>query len=74
MNSDRLLKLALDAGEIMLANGAETPRVEDTMERILSIGGSMEISANAMNTLLVASIHSEQTGSHALSRAVRSRD
>ena len=38
MDDNMLLNLALDAGEIMLAAGAETHRVEDTMERILSMG------------------------------------
>ena len=31
----QLINLALDAGEIMLASGAETFRVQDTMQRIL---------------------------------------
>lgn len=29
----QLINLALDAGEIMLASGAETFRVQDTMQR-----------------------------------------
>lgn len=35
-NDTKLINLALDAGEIMLKNGAETFRVQDTMKRILS--------------------------------------
>ena len=35
----QLINLALDAGEIMLASGAETFRVQDTMKRILSTSG-----------------------------------
>ncbi len=35
----QLINLALDAGEIMLASGAETFRVQDTMQRILSVSG-----------------------------------
>lgn len=35
MDENALLKLALDAGEIMLTSGAETHRVEDTMHHIL---------------------------------------
>lgn len=36
-NDTKLINLALDAGEIMLKNGAETFRVQDTMQRILSV-------------------------------------
>ena len=36
----QLINLALDAGEIMLASGAETFRVQDTMQRILSVDSS----------------------------------
>lgn len=32
-NDTKLINLALDAGEIMLKNGAETFRVQDTMKR-----------------------------------------
>lgn len=39
MDSRQLLNLALTAGEIMLASGAETYRVEDTMKRILQASG-----------------------------------
>lgn len=38
-NDTKLINLALDAGEIMLKNGAETFRVQDTMKRILSTTG-----------------------------------
>lgn len=35
MNDKRLLKFAVETGESMLRNGAETSRVEDTIDRIL---------------------------------------
>ncbi len=38
MKDSDLLKFSADLGEIMLASGAETHRVEDTMERLLSVG------------------------------------
>ena len=41
----QLINLALDAGEIMLASGAETFRVQDTMQRILSVSGKEKIEA-----------------------------
>ena len=40
-NDTKLINLALDAGEIMLKNGAETFRVQDTMKRILSTTGHL---------------------------------
>ena len=44
-NDTKLINLALDAGEIMLKNGAETFRVQDTMKRILSTTGREKIEA-----------------------------
>ena len=38
MKDSDLLKFSADLGEIMLSAGAETLRVEDTLERILSVG------------------------------------
>ena len=38
MKDSDLLKFSADLGEIMLSAGAETHRVEDTLERILSVG------------------------------------
>lgn len=73
MNDNVLLKLALDVGEIMITSGAETPRVEDTMMRILSISGNQGAEAVALSTLLIASLPSENHGSLTLTRGVRSR-
>lgn len=39
MNYKRLVETAMLAGEIMLASGAETYRVEDTMSHILKVSG-----------------------------------
>lgn len=68
-----LLNLALDAGEIMLTSGAETHRVEDTMERILSRGGNNMPEAVALSTMLIVSIHSPLSGSLTMSRKVPNR-
>ena len=38
MKDSDLLKFSADLGEVMLASGAETHRVEDTLERLLSVG------------------------------------
>ncbi|MBQ3615799.1 MAG: threonine/serine exporter family protein, partial [Anaerotignum sp.] len=50
----KLINLALDAGEIMVRNGAETFRVQDTMRRILATSGQEKIEAVALVTLLLA--------------------
>ena len=55
MDDNMLLNLALDAGEIMLAAGAETHRVEDTMERILSMGGENLPEAITFSNVLIVS-------------------
>ena len=53
-NDTKLINLALDAGEIMIKNGAETFRVKDTMRRILGTTGRKNIEATALVTLLLA--------------------
>ena len=73
MDDNKLLKFALAAGEIMLASGAETVRVEDTMLRILSTSHSKDVEALAVNTFLIVSIPSEDKGSLTLTRGVRSQ-
>lgn len=73
MDDNMLLNLALDAGEIMMTSGAETHRVEDTMERILSVGGNNLPEAVALSTMLIVSIHSPLAGSLTMTRKVPNR-
>ncbi len=73
MDDNMLLNLALDAGEIMLAAGAETHRVEDTMERILSMGGENLPEAITFSNVLIVSIHSPLSGCLTMSRKAPSR-
>ena len=68
----QLINLALDAGELMLASGAETFRVQDTMLRILSVSGREKIEALAMCTLLIATLPTEH-GPLSMTRGVKSR-
>lgn len=58
MDKNKLLTLALEAGEIMLAAGAETHRVEDTMERILSTDKEHRPQAVVLSNSLFAGIYS----------------
>ena len=66
----QLINLALDAGEIMLASGAETFRVQDTMQRILSVSGKEKIEALAMCTLLMVTLPREEKGPLSMACAV----
>ncbi|MDO4531215.1 MAG: threonine/serine exporter family protein [Bacillota bacterium] len=69
----QLLHLALDAGEVMIRNGAETFRVQDTMLRILSTSGQEQADAHALVTLLVATLPRENGSPISMMRAIHSR-
>ena len=56
MQHKTLLKFAIQAGEIMLRSGAETYRVEDTIERILSAHNLEVIEAFVTPTGIFATI------------------
>jgi uncharacterized membrane protein YjjP (DUF1212 family) len=59
MNPKDAMKLALLAGEILLSNGAETNRVEDTMRRILSNAGFPDAETFVVSTGLIVGIPTE---------------
>ena len=69
----KLINLALDAGEIMIKNGAETFRVKDTMRRILGTTGREKIEATALVTLLLATLPRENKPPLSMMRAIHSR-
>ena len=69
----KLINLALDAGEIMLKNGAETFRVQDTMKRILSTTGREKIEASAVSTALIVTLPREEKGPLSMMRGVHTR-
>lgn len=71
--STKLLHLALDAGEIMIQNGAETYRVQDTMLRILATAGQEKTDAHALVTLLVATLPKTDGSPLSMMRAIHSR-
>ena len=74
MDADsKLINLALDAGEIMIKNGAETFRVKDTMRRILGTTGREKIEATALVTLLLATLPRENKPPLSMMRAIHSR-
>ena len=56
-NKDKLIfDVALCAGVILMENGAETYRVEDTMERILSLSRHREMDVVALLTGLYVTL------------------
>ena len=69
----KLINLALDAGEIMLKNGAETFRVQDTMKRILSTTGREKIEATALSTALIVTLPRAEKGPLSMMRGVHTR-
>ncbi|MFT4146628.1 MAG: threonine/serine exporter family protein [Mobilitalea sp.] len=56
MDYKKLFKTAMLAGQIMAQSGAETFRVEDTMNRILRISGLQSVEIYATTTGIVASL------------------
>lgn len=59
MDDNLLLRLATEAGKIMIASGAETHRAEDTMARILSVGGYHMPEVFVVSGSIVAGIQNE---------------
>ena len=58
-NPNQAIKLSVTAGEILLANGAETYRVEDTMRRMLTCCGYHNSEVFAVSTGIFASVIAE---------------
>lgn len=56
MDYNRLIDIAAQAGVIMLENGAETYRVEDTINRIISLSGLKDSSSIVIATAIVVSL------------------
>lgn len=62
MDEHILLNFAVGVGEVMLANGAETHRVEDTVERILSVEEGRMPETFVTPTGFFASVQGRLTG------------
>lgn len=67
MSQKKLFKFALDLGEVMLSNGAETSRVEDTMQRILSKSNYRFVESFVTPTGIFTSMASTDDEEHPLS-------
>lgn len=71
--TNEIMELAMLAGEILLKNGAETYRVEDTVERIGFAGGMSKVEPYATITGLVLSMESPQGETCTGVRRIRER-
>ncbi|HEX3032414.1 MAG TPA: threonine/serine exporter family protein [Bacillota bacterium] len=70
---EEIMELAMLAGEILLKNGAETYRVEDTVERIGLAGGMAKVEPYATITGLVLSLESPDGRACTRVRRIRER-
>lgn len=57
---EKILSLAIQAGEIMLKNGGETRRVEETMEHIAKAGGARQVQSFVIPTGVFLSVFDEK--------------
>ncbi len=73
MNYSKLMDTAVLAGEIMLKSGAESYRVEDTMNYILRISDLETVEAFAINTALVATLNGPQIQAVTIVKRIRNR-
>ncbi|MGL4607297.1 MAG: threonine/serine exporter family protein [Eubacteriaceae bacterium] len=56
MTGNKLSQIALSVGKILLTNGAETSRVEESVERICKACGAKEVHAFAVLTTIIVTI------------------
>lgn len=73
MNVNKLFEFAINLGELMLINGAETYRVEDTLNRILSVSNLSTIDSVVMPTVIFATIGDDSIQSISVVKRVHRR-
>lgn len=73
MNTNKILDLAIDAGKIMLENGGETYRVEETMLRISKGLGLINADGYATPTILMLSCKDENGNNISCAKRIVSR-
>ena len=74
MTNKKLMLLALDLGEVMLRSGAETYRVEDTINRILSTSGADNIESFVTPTGIFTSADLSASDHQTYIRRIESRE
>lgn len=73
MDYKLLLDTAVMAGEVMLRNGAETHRVEDTMVRMLKVSGLAHTQVFVMTTGFMVTLDDKSIDSMTVVRRIESR-
>lgn len=73
MNDKNILKLVILAGKIMLESGAETYRIEDTMERICSVEDINAVNTFVTPTGIFVSVHTKTDEHFTTIRRVKTR-
>jgi len=73
MKDSDLMKFSADLGEIMLASGAETHRVEDTIERLLSVGAPRHPDVFVTTTGIFICINNYQGDPFTMVRRIKRR-
>lgn len=73
MDINKILHVATDAGRIILENGGETYRVEETIERICYSFGVEDASSFATPTGIIVSVSDKCEKSYSLVRRVQNR-
>ncbi|MDF1617781.1 threonine/serine ThrE exporter family protein [Petrocella sp. FN5] len=74
MDSKKLMNFSLTVGEVMLKNGAETYRVEDTINRILKTSNYKGIESFVTPTGIFATLEDEDRDHMTFIRRVNNRD
>lgn len=72
-HSQRLLKVSVHAGHLMLANGAETSRAEETVERLLKSEGFKNIEIFITINTIIAGFDDEEGNSRTIIKRVSSK-
>jgi len=72
-SSNIILKLAMDSAEIMLSNGAETNRVEETMRYILKPFAHSSVESFVTTTGIICTIENEDNEILTMVRRVKNR-
>lgn len=70
---EKILSLAVFAGEIMLKNGGETKRVEETMEHIAKAGGAVQVQSFVIPTGVFLSVFDEKGEAKTAIRRIHER-
>ena len=71
---DLLLSCILDMGELLLANGAEVLRVEDTLTRLCAAYGFSKINVFSITSSIVLTVHNAEDRIFTQTRRITARD